>query len=730
MKKIVEQVRWSNALVQAGHALILGLCLAGLQAQGSVTRLEIKRVESPTFGGTAFGNVGPYEKLVGVVYMEVDPHDRANAGIVNLDRAPRNAKGNVEYNADIFILKPVDMRRGNQKIFFEVHNRGNKLALNFLNDTRGGVNDPGAPADAGNGFLFRQGYTVVWTGWQGDVTAPDNRMTIRLPVATHRDGSPIVANVRQEYSDRFIPVAGTLTLPLSGSAQFASYESTTLDTRKATLTVRGRGDAAKTRIPPDKWAFARCTRNADGTLALIPSAFDLCVFEGFKIANLYELIFPAKNPTVMGLGYTVTRDVGSFLRHQVRDAAGTPNPLAINGSGSKATGITHAYVLGISSSGMYLRDFLYLGYNADEAGRRVFDGAWAHIPGAHRLLANVEFAQPNDYSRQDIWHDYISASIFPFGYSVTTDPITGRTDGILKRQPRRAERRQGADEDDEREGRPGASESDPFLFVTETSTEFWQFQASLVNQDTDGNPVPLPKTARRYLFSSYHHVVGPGGPPARGLCQQLSNPMSGAPLARALLVSLDQWVATGKQPPDSRIPEGRNLVPPDQDSTGFPSIPGVRYHGLVNELKIWNYGPQFGPTGGRMTILPPIPIPGTDHDIRVPRVDEDGHDIAGIRSPNLDAPIATYTGWNTRAAGFREGDSCGLTGSFIPLPNTKTERVAKGDPRKSIAERYGDHDGYVRAVSAAAEKLASKRFLLPEDVERYVADAQASSVLR
>jgi len=691
----MKQEKW----VLFNCTLILTLAGFAPVAQARLVRVDITGVESPTFEGTEFGTVGRYEKLVGIAYMEVDPNDPHNAGIVNLERAPRNERGLVEYNADIYILKPIEMERGNHKIFLEVHNRGNKLALNFLNDSPGGVNDPTTATDAGNGFLFRKGYTVVWTGWQGDVTPPNSRMTIRVPVATQKDGSAIVARVRQEYSDRFIPIEGALTLPLSGSTQFASYESATLDTSRASLTVREHTADPRVQIPASQWAFATCAASENGTLEVVPSAFDICLFEGFRLDRLYELIYPAKNPLVMGLGYAVTRDAISFLRYEAADDAGNPNPLG--------TGISNAYGLGISSSGMYMRDWLYQGFNEDERGRKVFDGAWSHIGGAHRLLMNVEFAQPNDYSRQDVWHDYISNSIFPFGYSVTTDPITGRTDGILKRPA-----------------------TDPLLIVTDTSTEFWEFQGSLVNHDAFGNEIPIPTNARAYLMSSLQHSVGPGGPPSRGSCQQLSNPLANSPIYRALLDDLDDWVTRGIDPPENRYPRGRDLVPPDQGSTGFPNIPGVTYTGLLNELHVWDFGPEFGPIGGRMTLLPPLSVPNTDYTLLVPRVDQIGNDAPGVRSTFIEAPTATYTGWNVRAAGFREGEMCGLTGSYIPLAASQAKRISLGDPRPSLEELYGDHDGYVRAVERAAIGLWSQRFALEEDVERLVTEAQQSGVLR
>ena len=272
--------------------------------------------------------------------------------------------------------------------------------------------------------------------------------------------------------------------------------------------------------------------------------------------------------------------------------------------------------------------------------------------------------------------------------------------------------------------------TDPLLIVTDTSTEFWEFQGSLVNHDAFGNEIPIPTNARAYLMSSLQHSVGPGGPPSRGSCQQLSNPLANSPIYRALLDDLDDWVTRGIDPPENRYPRGRDLVPPDQGSTGFPNIPGVTYTGLLNELHVWDFGPEFGPIGGRMTLLPPLSVPNTDYTLLVPRVDQIGNDGPGVRSTFIEAPTATYTGWNVRAAGFREGEMCGLTGSYIPLAASQAKRISLGDPRPSLEELYGDHDGYVRAVERAAIGLWSQRFALEEDVERLVTEAQQSGVLR
>ena len=284
-------------------------------------------------------------------------------------------------------------------------------------------------------------------------------------MATLADGRPIVAKMRIEYGD-----FEGFTRPLEGSANFRSYEPADLDPSHAVLTVRNTGSGARTPIASDRWAFGRC---AKGQASLVPTTTDICLFDGFKIERLYELVYSAKDPLVMGLGYAVTRDVASFLRYQTHDDAGNPNPLA---SDASSVGITRAYQYGVSSTGMYSRDFYYLGFNEDEAHRKVFDAALLIIPGTHRLFANVEFADPNVYSRQDIWHDSLSYSYPPLTYAVTTDPISGIRDGILKRPA-----------------------TDPLVFQVDSANEFWQMQGSLNVVDGQGRPVPIPDNVRLYF---------------------------------------------------------------------------------------------------------------------------------------------------------------------------------------------------------------------------------------
>ena len=682
-------------------AVLLG-ALVAMPADARVVRIEVERT-APYAGGKEFGDAGAFERLDGTVHMEVDPDDPLNALIVNLDRAPRNERGMVEFSAPFFIIKPVDTARGNRKLLYGINNRGNAIELPFQTFPSLA---PGADPESGDGLIFRLGYSFVDAGWAGDVTTTATRLGANLPVAVQADGSPIVSRIRIEYpSDPTAAGAVTHTLPLKGNDRFVSYATADTDTAHSTLTVRDAIDGERRPVPADRWAFGTCP---SGEASLAASITDICLFDGFDPDKVYELIYPAKNPWVMGLGYAVTRDVASFLRYETADDAGNPNPLAAS---TDAVGIRRAYGLGISSTGMYLRDWLYLGFNEDEAHRRVFDAVRIHIPGTHRLFANVEFADPNIYSRQDRTSDFTSQSYPPLTYAVTTDPVTGVRDGILKRPA-----------------------TDPLVLHVDTSNEFWQMKASLNVHDGHGDPVPIPDNVRLYLLASHPHggAAGVGAMPAdRGACEYVTNTYrSAAPAMRALLVALDEWADRGVEPPPSSYPDVRRgtLASVDEVARTFPAIPGVSFPTRVNGLDVLGFGPTFGPGGGRQTVLPPTR--GGSYQVLVPTTDRDGHDIAGIHTVDIAVPVGTNTGWNLHAAGPRGRDLCSLTGSFFPFARTAAEREANGDPRLSLEERYGDHAGFVAAVRRAADESVSRRLLLPEDAEVLVRMAEESDILR
>jgi hypothetical protein len=653
--------------------------------------------------------------------MEVDPRDPLNAIIVNLDKAPRNGRGMVEFSSPFLILKPVDMALGNRKICYGINNRGNclEVALRAFPLPPFTCN-PLTAADVGpNNALLQQGFTTVDAGWHGDGIPNPNQLFPNFPVATNADRTPIVGPLRLEYQTS----SNTFTQPLVTG--WRPYEAADTDTAHATLTVRDRADAPKVAIPSGRWAFGKCPT---GAASLVPTTTDLCLFDGFSAFKIYELIYQAKNPTVMGLAHAVTRDIGSFLRYEKHDDARNPNPLVVPGAGEDddrrggfggredddergaRTGIRRAYSSGTSSTGMYQREFLYLGFNEDEAHRKVFDGVTIYSAATHRLFANVQFAHPTFYSGQDQHHDYTSNSIAPLTLAVTRDPVTGRRDGLLKR-PR----------------------FDPLVLETDEELVFWQWKASLNVADSAGHPIRVPENARLYFQNGFGHIgaaglLAPVQP--TGFCQNGTQGLAAISVTpRALVKVMDDWADRGIPPPESNYPrlETNTLVALEQYRQEFPAIPNVAPPTVMNTVDVLDFGPSFGPEGGLQTVLPPIH--GAPYTVLLPRPDPDGTGLAGIRTIWTRAPIGTNVGWNIRA-GSRAPDLCSLSGSFIPFAQTKADRMASGDERLSLEERYRDHAGFVRAVRKATRELVRERFLLEEDAKSFVQAAQESHVLK
>ena len=629
-------------------------------------KIEITRIDS-AFDGFSFGNIGAYEKVVGRAFAEVDPTHPLNAGIINIDKAPTNAAGRVEYRVDFYLLKPADLRNGNRRIFYDVVNRGNKLALNNLNDAPR-VNDPATAADAGNGFLMRQGYSLLWSGWQGDIGEGDDLLRAQLPIATER-GASIVATSRDEFILEHTHSPVTVSL---------SYPANTLDQGAATMTVRQREQDPRTVLSPEHWRFKSNTR------------IEISRPAGFDASAIYEFIYLACDPIVMGLGFAAVRDLVAFMRHDSADAGGRRNPLDLDGR----PGIDYVLAYGASQSGRFLRDFIWQGFNQDLHGRKVFDGIIATVAGSRKTFVNSAFAQPGRFSRQHedrlFPHDQ-----FPFSYATTTDPVSGKTDGILARCQ--------------------ASNTCPRIMQTEASTDFWEGRAGLLVTDGKGTEIPVPDNTRLYLFASIQHGGGSVAPNFP-FNQYPANPAEYGGVHRALVVALDEWVSHGVLPPASRFPrvsEG-TLISPAPQSYGFPAIPGVKYPGLVNELSEMDYSAQ-----------PPKSIPSHNYLILVPKVDEDGNEVPGVRIPAIAVPRGTHTGWNLRRQGFAEGELV-LLGSYFPFAATKEERLASGDPRPSLEERYPTKDDYISKITKAADELRNMRLLLSEDVERMVNAAAAS----
>ncbi|SED99181.1 hypothetical protein SAMN05519104_4931 [Rhizobiales bacterium GAS188] len=676
-----------------------GACFAGLAtvlvvssaAQARITRIEIATVQTLTFEGASFGATGPYEKLSGRVQGEVDPADPLNAVIADLKLAPRNASGMVEYSANIMIIRPIDRQKGNHKLLFEINNRGHILGLASLNDAAQNSNDPGKAADAGNGFLMRQGYTLAWSGWDAisGVTpgVGGGPFVLDVLVARNADGSEITGQSLEE----FVIDSGT-----TGTGQL-TYQAASLDTGKATLFVRALADEKPTALPADVWRYDP----TGWSISLLPDGTK------FEAGKLYELVYPARNPKVTGLGFAAIRDVASFLRNAKADDLGKANPLVGD--------IRQIYTYCISQPCRMMRDFVALGFNQDADApkapdgrrepRKVVDGVLDYIGGGSGIFVNDRFAEPFRTHRQHIARWYPEYK-FPFAYQMTTDAVTGKTDGLLRRC--------------------SMSDTCPKIIDVNSDNEYWAKAASVLHTDTQGRDLPEAAGVRIYLMAGRPH--GDGVPAwGAGICQQERNPLVGNAGLRAELVALDKWVTVGIEPAPSKLPRrgDETLVSSKQEDVGFPAIPGVKYNGRMHTGDLFDFGSQADE--GILTQLPPKLL-GSPYPAYVPRTDADGNTLAGIRLPEIAVPIATYTGWNLRKNPAEDG--CDHAGMYIPFAKTKAERLAKGDPRPSLEERYRDHAAYVGAVSQAASALATQGFLLQEDAERYVKAAEASDIGR
>ena len=649
----------------------------------SALRMAITERLAPVFSGTAFGAVGEYECLSGTVYGALDPAHRLNAGIVNLDKAPRNAQGWVEYASEFSLLKPLDLARGNGMLIYDVPNRGNKVILTRVNRGAEG-NRPTSAAHAGDGFLMRQGFSIVWSAWQTEVPAGNERLNAQFPIATD-NGAPITKIIRDEFIAEGAGGPGDLFIQEISEHVFIatlSYAAADLDPAKASLTIRGRERDARATPTGLTWRYVDA-RHIEMTR---PTGTD--GGGAYDRGAIYEFIYPARDPAVMGIGFAAIRDLTAFLRHGIVDSAGTPNPLAMSGR----TSIRHALGFGISQSGRVLRDFVHLGFNEDTAERPVFDGIFAIVSGSRRTFINQAFAQPGRYSRQHEDHSYLDDQ-FPFTYQTLTDPISGQTDGILQRV---------ADKN-----------LSPKILHLDADSDLWAARASLVVTDTRGNDIALPDNVRAYLVASVQHGVH--RPPVKPATQLPGNPLGYAWNMRALLLALAQWVADGTLPPPSRFPSraAGTLLTLAAATAQFPKIPGMAFPDVLNALHLRDHSVE-------------PPRDGAEYPVFVCATDADGNSLDGIRHPLLSAPIATHTGWALRAPGYAAGDLFSVQGSILPFAATAADAARKGDPRPSLAERYPTHEHWLAALRRAAAILIADRHLLREDADRLIAAAQKS----
>ena len=652
--------------------VVLGIGLSGSQGAGEpvqkesaspalahsrVTRLDVTSRET-AFGGRSFGAVGAYEILLGTATAVADPGAPLNAGIVDLENAPRNADGLVEYTFEVDILKPVDITRGNDVLVYEINNRGRNIVLGYFHEAGRGY----AAENAGSAFLMNQGYTYVSSGWLHGAPGAGNPRPVlaTLPLAMD-NGRTITGASMEEWQNPDSAAFGRLT-----------YPAVTLEKTAATLTHRQLQNDPRQTVPADQWYYVD-----DMTVAVTPPA-------GTDAGTIYEFVYEARNPIVHGLGFGAMRDFVSFARYSPADDRGAPNPLFVDGMPV----LDHVVAVGSSQSGRMARDFVYQGFNEDAEGRRLFDGMTPYVAGARRTFVNARFAQTGRYTRQHEDHNY-PMDEFPFTFATTTDPLTGRTDGVLAACT--------------------ASSTCPNIIQVDADSEYYGAHASLIMTDTSGRPLELPPNVRYWMLATAH-LQGNAG------CRDPANPVQPWPYYRAAFDAMVQWVRDGVEPPATRGPSVADgtAVTVEEQGEQYPTIPDRPYNGTISELGVRDF-----------SVWPPQESEER-YPLFVPSLDADGNLVTGVMVPEVAAPLSTM-GKAIRAAGFAEGDLCGVSGSTIPFPRTMDARMELGDSRLSLEERYpGGEAEYVKRYGEAADALVAERYLLPADAETLKNSAAAA----
>ncbi len=630
--------------------------------------------------GRNFGTSGPYERITGAVQFTVDPELPANRLVHDLKLAPRDEQHHVAFSADFYVLKPRDPAKSNGTLLFEVSNRGGKGLIQSFDFGPGGRNPGVVSGDLGDAYLLEQGYTLVWLGWQADAPAETGVLRLRTPIARNSDGSSIQGTVRSDFVLDFPAMSASL-----GDMGHTPYLAADLHDLTATLTVREHPEDPRRPIPRDKWQFAR-----DDHGKPIPDAGSVYREGGLSEGKIYEVLYTAKDPLVTGLGPAAVRDFVSFLKFGGADTLLSDQHIYLK----------RALGFGISQSGRFLRDFLYEGFNADEQGRRVFDGVWAHVGGAGRGNFNFRFAQPSRDARPFL-NFFYPVDIFPFTDMPEKDSMTGVKAGLLDRAAQQ--------------------QVIPKIFYTHGSYEYWGRAAALIHSGTEGQNdiAPSPDT-RIYFIAGAQH--GPGHlPPAKASTANDADPEDYRYVLRALLQDFQSWLKDGEEPPASRYPLLAKGELTTVSGLRFPGLPGVRPPTTYHKAYRVDYGPEFVPQG----IVSEPPRVGAAFATLVPQVDADGNDLGGIRLPEIQVPLGTYTGWNFRAPQIKAPEEmASFIGSYFRFSRTAAERAANHDPRPSIAERYPGPKVYLERVQSAAKALVDQRLVLDRDIPAIVERAR------
>jgi hypothetical protein len=695
--KFKQRDTWRLSTAVAA-ALTFAAIGCAIPAQARVTRIVIDRT------ATLSGQDIPYETLTGRAFGELDPDDAHNALITDLAVAPRNARGNVEYIASFFIVKPQDLAQSSGLLWHDVPNRGGRITIST--DLRNSH-------DIG-----------ISSGWQGDnavATAVPANAASPTPVTPSTNEwvkAPVLTGVTGTILGRIVNRTGDAAPLNVMNNPIPYFPSDPSSNAGATLkvhlkeTVDGVITEGET-IANGNWKFCGGgTFEAPSPVTTLP--VNVCLKGGFDAAKLYQLTYTAKDPYVLGAGTAAFRDVQSFFRYATADDAGTANPLA--------GAIKWAIIRGSSPSGNYTRHFIFLGMNEDESGRIVHEGAWPLIAG-RRVANNSRWGQPDG-----VLELYQMGSEGPQWWHSFPDRVRDvHPGGILDRC--------------------SLTQTCPKIVETFGGSEVFALKMTTSWVGTDPkNDIPLPDNVRRYYLPSSTHGGGGGGftedPSAspvncpgnnwgRGTLR--ANPVPATELVSRLRVALRDWVMHDIAPPTSRWPQlrgpknERTLVEPTMAAMGFPrGVPGIPDSIFLPENFVfpifdYNWGPdfdEFNATGTPTNMPPPI-----DAVVKmlVPKVDSDGNELGGVPTVLRDAPLGTYLGWNITAGPgdatyngrpFHAGQVCNYVGGMVPFARTKADRLASHDPRPSLEERYGDHAGYVAAVKGAADNAACQGYLL------------------
>jgi hypothetical protein len=627
-------------MLRRPSALILLLACVSFAA---VDRVELVE-RTDVLQGAIFGDAGPYERIVAKVYFAVDPKLAPNRIIADIDLAPRNAEGKVEFSADLYVLKPRDPAKGNGTALVEISNRGGKGLLGMF-DLASGSTDPRNPPDFGDRFLLEQGFTLVWIGWEFDVPPSPNLLHLYAPIATN-NGAPIYGLVRAEWTgDKRVT-----TIPLGDRTQIG-YPLADANAPDNRMLIRDTVNGERRTVARNKWNFSDATH--------------VTMDAGFEPGKIYEVIYKAKDPVLVGLGPAAVRDMVSFLKY-----GGAETLL-----GDQRRTTKHALGFGVSQSGRFLRTFLYDGFNQDEKNRMVFEGVWAHVAGAGRGSFNARFAQP---SRDG--HPFLN--VF---YPVDVPPFN-ETDGFLAKAME--------------------TKTAPKIFYSNGSYEYWGRAASLIHTTSDGKQDATPgKDTRIYFFAGSQHGAG-SIPPRTVEAQNPAGVNDYRTSMRALLVAMQAWHKDNKEPPASQYPQIAKDQLVSLGAFAFPKIVDLAIPRHKREAYALDFSVEPPKSGA---IFPTL----------IPQVNLDGNETSGIRMPEIQVPLASNTGWNLRNTKIGAPEELfSMIGSWIPFPVNKTERENRKDPRLSIEERYPSKREYLEQITAAAQKLVDAGFLLDRDVPK------------